>query len=82
MIQSVLAAPEDPPLYKINLPAVLRAFSGLPPGLRQHLGRRLSDRLIAIGSLDGAKAHHVLTALPNTPVSGRGRGISMLVRAQ
>lgn len=64
---SVLAAPDDPPLYKINLPAVLRAFSGLPPGLRQHLGRRLSDRLIAMGSLDGAKAVRNAVARPATP---------------
>lgn len=53
---AVLAAPSDLPLHKVNLPAVLRSFSGLPPHLRQHLGRRLSDRLIAMGAADGARA--------------------------
>lgn len=53
---AVLAAPSDLPLHKVNLPAVLRSFSGLPPHLRQHLGRRLSDRLIAMGAAGGAKA--------------------------
>jgi hypothetical protein len=64
---------------------LMRIVALLPPGKHCAGGAVRGSRFprpCGDGSLDGAKAHHVLTALPNTPVSGRGRGISMLVRAQ
>lgn len=65
---AVLASPVAPPLHKVNLPAVVRSFSGLPPHLRQQLGRRLSDRLIAMGAPEGAKS--VRDALARVPIEG------------
>ncbi|WP_041669865.1 serine/threonine-protein kinase [Cereibacter sphaeroides] len=43
---SVLADP-PPSLRDVNAPAVLRAFSGLPPDLRQELGPRLAENFLA-----------------------------------
>ncbi len=43
---SVLADP-PPSLRDVNVPAVLRAFSGLPPDLRQELGPRLAEDFLA-----------------------------------
>jgi len=64
---------------------LMRIVALLPPGKHCAGGAVRGSRFprpCGDGSLDGAKAHHVLTALPNAPVSGRERGISMLVRAQ
>lgn len=53
---AVLAAPDGLRKAEVNTHAIIRAYSGLPPHLRLLLGRRLSDRLIAIGASDAAQA--------------------------
>lgn len=53
---ALLAAPEDPRKTDVNTQSIIRTYSGLPPHMRLLLGRRLSDRLIAIGASDAAKA--------------------------
>lgn len=51
-----LAAPDDLSGHEVETPPIIRSFSGLPPHLRQLLGRRVSDRLIAMGASDAARA--------------------------
>lgn len=55
---ALIAAP-DGGRANPNLAAVQRAFSALPPHLRQHLGPRIADRLLA---LDAAAAAQAITA--------------------
>lgn len=47
-----------PPLVDVNRGAVLRAFSALPLHLRRHLGPPLSERFLAAGDADSARAVH------------------------
>lgn len=51
-----LAAPDGLRKHEVEIPPIVRAFSGLPPHLRQLLGRRVSDRLIAMGASAAARA--------------------------
>ena len=84
-LASVLAIDNGMPGMDGVILFLMRIVALLPPGKHCAGGAVRGSRFprpCGDGSLDGAKAHHVLTALPNTPVSGRGRGISMLVRAQ
>lgn len=62
---SVLAMEEVPQEETVNTPALLRAFSDLPPHLRRNLGRALSDRMLSRG--DTATVRMVLKAMERTP---------------
>lgn len=65
---ALLARPEGRTAHSIDSAAVVRAFSALPPALRQTVGARLADRLVAAG-LEGA-ARSIASALargPNAP---------------
>lgn len=59
----------------VNRPAVLRAFSALPLGLRQHLGPAASDRFLAAGDAESARAIRDAIARAAGP---HGDGLTMI----
>lgn len=67
------AAPAAGPDF--NRAAVLRAFSALPLGLRRHLGPSLSDRAMAVGDADSARA--VRDAIDRAP-GPHGDGLALI----
>ncbi|MCX8507540.1 MAG: hypothetical protein ORN49_01450, partial [Rhodobacteraceae bacterium] len=61
---------------QVNIPAVLRAFSGLPPVLRSAIGHRLSDRLIQTGKPDAAR--DVRNAMARADHASENRNLTMI----
>jgi len=52
---ALLAHPDVPAKEEMNFGAMLRAFSSLPPGIRELIGPRLSSKLIDLGASDVAR---------------------------
>lgn len=67
---ALLAQPEAEVAQTIDAAAVVRAFSALPPALRQTVGARLAGRLVAAG-LDGS-ARSIAATLARTPSAPGG----------
>lgn len=65
---AVMASPGIPPGMEIDVGAVLRSFSALPPHLRRTLGPGLSERLIAAGRIQAAVS--VRDAIARAPGDG------------
>ncbi|MGB3312978.1 MAG: hypothetical protein WBB85_01085 [Albidovulum sp.] len=72
---AVLARHDLPPGTEIDEGAVLRAFSALPPHLRQHLGPSLSAKLLSAGASSSARA--IRDAVARIPGDG-GAALSMM----
>lgn len=70
-----IAAPAPVTKTDVNFGAVLRAFSALPPNIREILGPRLSERLIATGAPDLATT--VRATLARAPVE-HGAALEMV----
>ncbi len=69
---AVLSVPDDVPLADINVAAVQRAFSALPPHLRLQLGPRLADRALVLGDVELARSVATATNRPTqTPVGSQ-----------
>lgn len=65
---AVLALDTPPKKDEVNFGALLRAFSALPPPIREILGARLSTRLIDIGAADiAATVRSMLARAPVEP---------------
>lgn len=75
---SMIAAPTAARLHEIDRLAVLRTFSGLPTGLRRHLGPGLVQRFLELG--DSATARSLRDAIDRT--GGDGAGIVSLMDAE
>jgi hypothetical protein len=67
---ALLAAPASTTLEDVAIPAVLRGFSALPAHLRDMLGGRLAERLVAAGH-DGA-ARSIAAAIARAPTQATG----------
>lgn len=65
---AVMASPRIPPGTEIDVGAVLRTFSALPPHLRRTLGPGLSERLIAAGRIQAAAS--IRDAIARAPGDG------------
>lgn len=62
---SVLAMADLPPPNQIEIPAILRGFSGLPLHLRRHLGPDLASRFLARN--DAVSARAIRDAISRAP---------------
>ncbi|SOC07618.1 hypothetical protein SAMN05877809_104111 [Rhodobacter sp. JA431] len=66
---ALVAQPEPPQRETVNFGAVLRAYSALPPPIRNLIGPKLSDRLIEVGAADVAQT--VRSMLARAPAEHR-----------
>lgn len=64
---AVLSAAQAPRKGDVNFGAIVRAYSALPPNVREIIGPRLSERLIEIGAPDVAAT--VRSMLARAPVN-------------